>query len=455
MNERLNEFFKDIPTIINSPYEMDLPNLSIIIFDGEFTLIYKEKTLSIKGRILFDWFPHQNVKFEGIVNECEDNPFVMFGISEEFELIVNGFTFGRALLTNTSLGAKLKVAGIIQGQSVLGDKSISVSRINFTIPNLTELWGNLVKVINENGGVQLCKNRIVFENDEYIIKIDKSSKFTTLNSELTKKGGYVILYAGEIFKKKGSIQHDQLKELIYSFSVFLSFLNGRRCSPLFLQGIHNNEVIWTDFSAYNTDQFKSVMSWCPKFSIDGMNELWQQFCIFWKNQNDKSFLDFAIHWYVEANGNSGYLEGSIIIAQVALELIYNWLIIEKKKLLIGKDGENISGANKIRLLLGQINLKTDIPNAFKSLKQFVEDNNEVVDGVDVLVQIRNALIHSQEDKRKKLTNVNYKIIQETQQLSLHYIEYSLLSILNYKGKYYNRCSGKYNYEEGEEYIHYK
>nr|WP_319266400.1 hypothetical protein [uncultured Draconibacterium sp.] len=455
MNENLDEFFKNTPSIINSPYEMDLPNLPIDIYDGEFTLIQNEKSIKLEGRIFFDWFPHQNVKFEGIIIESEDNPIMVFGGSDEFDLILNGFKFGKAFLTNTTLGATSEVSGIIQGQAILGDKSIAVSKINFTIPNLTDLWGSSVKVINEKGGIQSCKNRIVFENDEFVMTIDKSSKFKSLNSELSKKGGYVVLYAGELTKKKGSIQHDQLQELIYSFSVFLSFLNGRRCAPLFLQGLHDNEVIWTDFTAYNTDQFKSVISWCPKFSVDGMNELWQQFSVLWKNQNDKSFLDFAIHWYVEANGNSGYMEGSIILAQVALELIYNWLIIEKKKLLIGKDGENISAANKIRLLLGQINLKTDIPNTFESLKRFVDDNNELADGVDAFVQIRNALIHSQEEKRKKLTNINYKIKYESQQLSLQYIEYSLLSILNYKGKYYNRCSGKYYAGEGEEYIQYK
>jgi hypothetical protein len=454
MNEIIYEFFKE-PSIINSPYEMELSNLPIDIYDGEYNLIKEEKTVKINGRIFFDWFPHQNVKFEGIIDECEDNPVIRLDISEGFDLLLKGFTFGKALLTNSSFGAKSEVSGIIQGQAVLGDKTITVSKINFTIPNLTDLTGNPVKVINEKGGVQLCRSRIVFENDEFLITIDKSSKYKTLNDELTKKGGYIVLYVGEITKKNGSIQHDQLQELIHSFSVFLSFLNGRRCAPLFLQGIHDNEVIWTDFTAYDTDQFKSVISWCPKFSVDGMNELWQQYSILWKNQNDKNFLDFAIHWYVEANGNSGYLEGSIIMAQVALELIYNWLIIEKKRLLIGKDGENISAANKIRLLLGQINLKTDIPNAFNSLKSFVNDNNELVDGVDAFTQIRNALIHSQEEKRKKLTNINSKIKYETQQLSLQYIEYSLLSILNYKGKYYNRCSGKYNADEGEEYIQYK
>ena len=56
---------------------------------------------------------------------------------------------------------------------------------------------------------------------------------------------------------------------------------------------------------------------------DGLNELWYNFTNLWKNENDKDFLEFIVHWYLEANGNSAKIEGSIIIAQVALELIYS------------------------------------------------------------------------------------------------------------------------------------
>lgn len=455
MNQTLDEVFKDIPNIINSPYEMEHPNLSINIHDGEFTLIQEEKTIKIDGKVFFDWFPHQNVKFEGIIIESTDNPLVTFKNNEGFELFINGFTFGKALLTNVSLGQNSEISGLVQAESVLGDKSISVSKINFVIPNLIDLFGSPVNVLSKDGDViKSCKNRVAFENDEFIITIDKSSKFNTLQDELSKKGGFVVLYAGEIIKKKGSIQYAELQELIYSFSVFLTFLNGRRCSPLFLQGIHDDDVIWTDFAGYKTDPYKSVFSWCPKLSINGMNEMWQQFSSIWKNKNDKNFLDFVIHWYVEANGNSGYMEGSIIMSQIALELIYNWLIIEKKRLLIGKDAENISATNKIRLLLGQVKLNTEIPHALKDLIKFVNDNNELVDGVDAFVQIRNAIIHSQEEKRKKLTNIRYRVKYEAQQLSIHYIEYAILSILKYKGRYYNRCSGKLYGTEGEENIQY-
>jgi len=222
---------------------------------------------------------------------------------------------------------------------------------------------------------------------------------------------------------------------------------------LFLQGIHEGDVLWIDFTGYQVDQYKSVVSWSSKLSTNGFGELWQVFSKLWKNPNDKDFLTFAVHWYIESNANSGYLEGSIIMAQFALELFYNWLVIDKKKLLIGKDGENITASNKIRLLLSIINCKTELPKALSSLQAFVNEN-KLADGVEAFVQIRNAIIHSQEEKRKKLTDIPYRVKYEAQQLSLYYIEYALLSILKYKGKYYNRCTGKLQTAEGEENISY-
>jgi len=64
MDKTLTEPFKDIPEIINSQYEMEQPNLAINIHQGEFTVIQEDKTVTVIGKIFFDWVPHQNVKFE-------------------------------------------------------------------------------------------------------------------------------------------------------------------------------------------------------------------------------------------------------------------------------------------------------------------------------------------------------------------------------------------------------
>ena len=127
------------------------------------------------------------------------------------------------------------------------------------------------------------------------------------------------------------------------------------------------------------------------------------------------------------------------MAQTALELLYNWYIIENKKLLIGKDSENINAANKIRLLLSQLNLNYTIPKKFSYLDKFLK-SEKLIDAPEAVVQIRNAIVHSQEEKRAKLNKIENMAKYEALQVCIWYIEVALLKILDYKGDYTNRCS---------------
>jgi hypothetical protein len=155
----------------------------------------------------------------------------------------------------------------------------------------------------------------------------------------------------------------------------------------------------------------------------------------------KSIADFeclttTIHWYVEANKVAGFAEGSIMMIQNALELLYNWIIVEKKKIIKGEDSKNLSASNKIRLLLTQMNLNLEIPATLTTLSSF---SNGKMDGPETLVYIRNAIVHSQEEKRKKLKALSPTTFSEALHLGLWYVELILLYTLSYTGKYQNRC----------------
>jgi hypothetical protein len=218
-------------------------------------------------------------------------------------------------------------------------------------------------------------------------------------------------------------------------------LNGRRTAPIFRQGIFNDEIKWCDYTAYYVDQYKAVTTWPQAAGINGLNDLWQAFSDIWKNKDSRDFIILAIHWYVEANSTAAFADGSIVMTQIALELIYNWLIIESKKMLIGKDSENISAANKIRLLLSQLNIDYSIPEHFTNLQSFAKTKSDGIDGPESFVRIRNAIIHSQEEKRKEIITLHHMVKYEALQLGIWYIELALLYIFKFQGKYYNRCLG--------------
>lgn len=429
---------KAIPDIMISRIKMKEPNESINIHEGDFELKYKDKTIKLNGYVKYDWLPDPGVRFKGKTKTHSLE--IVELLQHRFELIIDGLKLGDCFITNTSSSKVSILEGIFYSRIVKGDKSIPLTRIEFVIPNLRAFSGTTVKIKFENDNYRFGKNRISFENDEYQINIDKSFDYEELNKSLKDKGGYIVLYCGEIIKKDGHILFDGLTETLNAFSTYLSFLNGRRCSPLFIHGIHEGAVKWVDYTNYVVDQYKAAESWPPRHSIDNLDDLWKNFSQMWKIDDDKDFLKTVIHWYIEANLNSGYLEGSIVMSQIALELIYNWLVIEKRRILVGKDSEDISASNKIRLLLSQLKVDCDVPDSLNNLKTFVDGDIEIVDGVDAFVQVRNAIIHSQDRKRKKLKTINHSVKSELRKLGLWYIELSILYALQYKGKYYNRCS---------------
>ncbi len=443
--KELEKKYKECPEIIVSSIKMNEANEYIPIYEGDFKLEREKTKIEVSGVIFFDWFPSSCSKFSGTIKDNTADLIKAFHSYEKFDLVIGGLKFGHCFITNATFGSTVSLEGTMIAEAIKGDKSIVVSKVIFTVPNLRNFFGLSVKEMNDKG-ITLSKNRLRFENDDYIILLDKSNDYKSLIKSLHSKGGYIVLYSGEATKKKGNISFENSQKLLHCFSTFLSFLNGRKCAPLFRQGLFENQVIWYDYTSYLNDQYKTVTTWPQKYSIEELNELWQRFSAIWKNGDGKDFLISAIHWYNEANSLSGFTEGSIIMTQAALELVYNWLLIENKKLLIGKDAENISTSNKIRLLLSHINLSHEIPNAFTELQSF----DGIIDGPDAFVRIRNAIVHSQEEKRKKITNMHNKAKYEALQLGIWYIELLILYILNFNGIYFNRCSGAFTASKGEQ-----
>jgi hypothetical protein len=123
----------------------------------------------------------------------------------------------------------------------------------------------------------------------------------------------------------------------------------------------------------------------------------------------------------------------------ALELLYNWLIVEKNKLIIGKDSDNISLANKIRLLLNELNINNSVPENCSSLNSAM-NKYKFYDAPDAIVQIRNAIVHSNHDKRMRFIDLDVKSKTDVKRICIWYIEISIIKILGYEGRYFNRTS---------------
>lgn len=438
--EIILEKIKDIPEILEASIEMQEANQPIKIYEGIFVIKQGTKEITISGFIQYDWFPSTGANFYGTIEELSQDNIVLIKNSEYLEVMVNGFNIGLGIITSTTYSNNLSIKGTFRLETITGDKSIAVEKIRFCIPNFQQFLGETVKNTTATN-IQTARNRITLENDKYTITIDKCIDHVARYNAVNEKGGYIITHIGELIPKKGNLTFQNVENITHCLNIFLSYVNGKRTSALFIEGIFKEEVIWCDYSNYHIDTYAFLPSWTYKNEVNGLNEIWQEFSIMWTNNEDRDVIKTAIHWYLECNKNSGFVEGSIIMAQTALELLYNWFIVENKRLIIGKDSENISAANKIRLLISQLDIAYDVPAKFSSLKKYLI-SEKLIDAPEAVIQIRNAIVHSQEDKRKKLKDIEDQAKSQVLQLCIWYIELALLKVLKYNGIYSNRCSLK-------------
>lgn len=434
------ENYKGVPDAIESNILMAHPNADILIYEGSFILKSLELEIEVNGKIVFSWFPTMGVCFQGKSDADFWSIYQVFNETNDFEVFIKDDRLGTAFLS--SVGEKDNILeGKISESPITGDKSIGVEFLHFGVPNLRNLHGDNIKIIKEQS-IFTSQGGLTLENETYLIKLDKRPKFVELEKSLKTQGGYLLLYNGEIKPKtKITLNYDQSRKLIRCLNTFLSFINGRRTSAMFIHGSCEDEVKWIDYSNYLNDQFKQIKSWPPIFSIDGINQMWQIFYKIWyRDVSGKEFLMSSIRWYNDINNRSSSSDSGIIIGQATLELIYNWWLIEEQEFIKGPDVQNISAANKIRMILSNLSTEYEVPQKFTHLQDLINNDNNISDGPDVIVHIRNAIVHSQKRKREKISSFHHLVKYEVTHLLTWYIELAILKLLTYNQLYRNRCS---------------
>ncbi len=437
-----NELAKSTPDRCILPVAMKEPNEIIEIYSGEFALKLGDNRFSVSGDITFRWYPYIGVTFVAytqkdtdLSNQIFENLTIRF--SDVYELYIQDVRCGDCKITGYDFSNRHEIYGT-SNDFVKGERNIAVNEVIFAVPNLRDYLGDSVKDVNEDGDLHFEKTRLTLECGPYKIVLDKLSNYKEQKDKLEEATGYLLLYAGKVTSSNDSINLSHFKKWLPRLNHFFYFLNGIRTAPLFLTGRHEGQNIWTDYSGNDhIESYKFTLSWSNIFFIDELTQLWNSFNKLWDDESDRDFIITAIHWYIEANTNSAKIEGSIILIQTALELLYNWLIVEKQEQIIGDDAKNLRAENKIRMLIFQLKISAKIPAHFSELSKILN----IQDGPQALANIRNALIHGQKQKREDLNKISLQAKYEALQLGLWYVELTLLFILGYKGKYNNRTTG--------------
>jgi hypothetical protein len=357
--------------------------------------------------------------------------------------IEHGHTF-----ITSSEGKTNQVNGFINSPFIIKYSEKKSSVMTFELPNFKDFFGDRVKI---NGGFR--SNRLEFKNKDWAVIIDKVDKYEALKKNLENEGGYALLFTGVISSKTISLDAKEFQELNKQLGLFLSFLNGRRSFPCFLQTNHFGLTNWIDYSAFYVDRYKSVGTWLPQADFSGLDEMWDNYLTLIKDPNRLECIDYLLHWYFEANNNSGFSEGAIVLLQNAFELLFNWQIVEEKKMFTKKEAKEINAAEKIRLLLKYANIPIAVPPRYSKIETDLKSKKiQYSDFPELFTLIRNSIVHANHHKRLSLAKIPSMSRYHVKEIALCYLELLLLNLLGYKGKYANRISENMFVGGNEEFV---
>lgn len=328
-----------------------------------------------------------------------------------------------------------------------------IQSVSFSLLNFREFYGSHDKKskVNEKSLRRLGATKM--EHGPWRIDITETPTFHENRKVLEQEDGYAVSHTGLIKRSdRETFLVSEAENVLSGLRVFLSFVSGSACGLTLVKATDEyNRGLTLEWGTAHVEPWNQGTRGClPAIGGgDSISQLFPGFWCFYNNPDWKNTLCTVIDWYF--NSNNSFAHIGIILAQAALESL-SYKIIRKE--LSANKTKKLSAEEKLRKLLGIVEIDNEIPSSCTGLKNFskrkIEQRREksgdcyIGDAPEAIVQIRNDLVHAE----KKYTPIPPEAQIDAIRLSLWYIELILLRKFGYSGQYRNRLriAGEDSYE---------
>jgi hypothetical protein len=300
-------------------------------------------------------------------------------------------------------------------------------------------------VLRSGGSMTLC-GRSVLRADGWRITIAATDKTKGLCQALDDAGGYVITHVVEVTREDGATYtSDDLEKILSCLQVFLGFAMGRPAGvalPVGFDGAGQRVFEQWGLPTTAPNGWGGSLTWFDAQHAGLLSEVFPGFYAIWGDQTWSEAIWKAIYWYLQANGRSSAgrsVEGGLILAQAALELLA-WTRCVQHKKMVSPDGfERAKASDKLRFLATSLDIPLEIPRCLGALRAGL--GKKCSDAMHAITDVRNDVVHPK--SRHALNNMARF---EAWNLSLWYIEMAILRLCGHTGSHANRlkmphCSG--------------
>lgn len=432
----------DRPQALSPAFDHESPNEPISLYEGEFYLSSGGLRVQCTGTFTHEWFPRPRVRFEAKGEAELEELFNLDSVALDIPALDSSGTVYLSHLRHGSDRTAFPVAGFVSKPTWIG-RVRDFDRLLFHLPNFHSYLGDAIQSGSPEAGLRSTwAGRLQLEGSEWRITLDGFSDCADRQEEVSRGGGYVLGHVGEVERADGgSISHQEADEILFATHIFLSFCRSAWCSPTLAVLVDGDQPGPARWSAPILSGWSSEPSWFPTLDTGGIGNLFSEFMSRWRDGLWQETLIHTTHWYVESNLNAGMLEGAITMAQTALEHLAWVYLVEDGGPFSTKEFKRKETAEKLRRLLCELGIPVELPDDADleaAVDRLKNAGLDVDDGPDLLVKVRNMIVHPRRAKRRRLSELSSKQKLQVKQLGLRYIELVVLRLCSYRGPFFDR-----------------
>jgi hypothetical protein len=433
MLSEFQEILNKTPEKLQVKHKMSIPNEDILIYHGTVYIKVDDKIYSYTdAKITLKWKPSHKYICE-FVPSNEAAYYIealTYNKSKKIALGIDGFVFYDASFYALSD----EVYTIFMKKVELGIRPKKFKYVEFDLPNANSIRSEQIK-----SGNKVSLERFTIRTSKVIIKIDMDDNFSVKSNQLRYQEG-ILTNARCRLEFKRSSSYEQMTQECQCFNYFVSFILGRWTSMFCIEVDDYYKLYYSPYIQsfqYHSDKFNSL------FNSNGLDDAYTIFSKMWRDSKDNAFLKKIIEWYTDISIAQKQHDASIILGQTTLELMYNHLLKNENLYLVGKDAESIATENKIRLLLKHFEIKSKLPEKYKTIVTKFSKRNEFMDGPMLITKVRNAYVHGQLES--EYLKLSYSEIYLVYDLVTAYIEMVMIKMLSIRLDYHLRLKEFENY----------
>ena len=362
----------------------------IIVYEGDFSIKTGDKSVSLSGRVYYSFAERIALLMEGEARSSLND-----WCGKTVEIVAGESYHGIAFID------------VVPGRNVQG----SVSSLETKTPLYCERWrwcylnGPYILGDDVRRDRRVSKDRLVFQDGGYEIVLENKAHYKQ------QKKHREISHLCELRHQDGSpVPLEEALQEITLFSNFFSFCAGCRHAPFFVEGLSSAGDKYEYHTVRLDNSLFGVSSWKPDYKDQDLIPLWTSFRTKSKESKDQSdVLNTVIHWYLQANMNSGLLEGAFILGFTGLELLSNEMA-----------GEELGNQEIIEDFIYRLHYNVKIKP-------------------QEISQMRNYLVHyKNKNRRTSYNSLTFEEKVSRLEVVLQILELAILYWLRYQGHYSDR-----------------